>query len=162
MADAAAGGGGAAPQPKPVAELRAEAAAAGAPAALPDAALPYWLLFSQDSLTLKLYPKGLFVVPRDTQAATYCGYFSPRFIDGKFKLQCRMFGCEKMISYMEVSGKTGKAVFPFQNSFTHLLSCRGHPAPHGQGQRLQGRAPPSGRGGWGGLVLVCWREEVAH
>lgn len=108
MADAAAEGGGAA-QPKSVAELRAEAAAAGAPAALPDAALPYWLLFSKDSLTLKLHPKGLFVVPRDTQAATYSGYFSPRFIDGKFKLQCRMFECEKVISYQEIS--KGKAVF---------------------------------------------------
>ena len=125
--DAAGGGGEAAPQPQLVSELRAQAAAVGAPATLPDAALPYWLTFSKGVPTLQLFPKGLFVAPADTLASTYCGYFSPRYIDNKFKLQCRMPRCEKVISYMETSGKLAKLVFPFKNAHTHLLSCVGRP-----------------------------------
>ncbi len=103
-------GAAAAPQLQP--DLRAQATAAGAPAELPDAALSNWVLFANGVPTLKLFPKGLFLVPGATQASTYHGYFSPQFSEGKFKLVRRMHNCGKVSSFMEINGK-GKAVFPF-------------------------------------------------
>jgi hypothetical protein len=113
--------------PKTVVELRAEATAAGAPAELPDIALPYWILFSGGAPVLVLLPKGLFLSSSDSLASTYRGYFSPVWIEGKFKLMCRMPGCGKVSAYMEISGKSPKPVFPFANAHKHILACRGNP-----------------------------------
>ena len=72
MADAGGAGGAAAPAlapaPKTLAELRAEASAAGAPADLPDSALSNWLLCSGGAPMLQLKPKGIFLLEGDTQA----------------------------------------------------------------------------------------------
>jgi hypothetical protein len=131
-APAAVGGGGAAKRARPedpeiLTRLRKEASEQhGAPAALPDECLRSWIKFATGRPEVVVTDRGIFLKSQGhSEESNYASYFSPVYVDGYYKLKCRLFGCGSVISFFATKDKRLQGVFT--NAKRHLLACPGRP-----------------------------------
>jgi hypothetical protein len=78
--------------------------------------MPAWAIGPNGKLSLNAPASA-------TRADAYAGFFKPRFVEGRMKLQCLLCD-EKPCSFHVVDSK-GDDVFPFANAFGHLATCGG-------------------------------------
>ena len=110
-----------------LAALQARVVASGGPPAAKAGFAREWLRFQDASMPAwAIGPNGklsLNAPASATRADAYAGFFKPRFVEGRMKLQCLLCD-EKPCSFHVVDSK-GDDVFPFANAFGHLATCGG-------------------------------------
>ena len=137
MGDVAGGGGAAAAaeaqkRGRPMdadtlARLRKEASEThGAPHELPDECLKSWIKFSTSKIELDITAKGVFLKTLGgTEESNYHVYYSPVFVEGRYKLKCRLYGCGSVHSFFSMKDKKLQGIF--SDAKRHLLICPGRP-----------------------------------